>query len=200
MGDSAATKPSLLVRLRDARDGEAWSQFVEIYAPLVYGYLRKRGLQDSDAADLTQEVLASVAGAIQGFQYSPDRGSFRSWLLTIVQNQLCAFWRTRGRRTIGSGDTQLHAFLHEQPERQSGQATDWDGDYQRRLFQYAAERVRGHFQDSTWQAFWETAVEGRPVQEVARRLGLTHSAIYMARRRVIGRIKQQVKYVEEELP
>ena len=198
--DASATKPSLLIRLRDEHDGAAWSQFVEIYAPLVYGFLRKQGLQDSDAADLTQEVLASVTGAIKSFDYRPDRGSFRAWLLTIVKNELRGFWRKRHRQAIGTGDTQMAELLHQQPEPDNDDGSEWDGEYQKRLFQYAAERVRHSFQPSTWQAFWETAVEGRPVKQVAGRLGLSSSAIYMARRRVIGRIREQVKFVEGELP
>ena len=192
MIDSFATRPSLLIRLRDERDAAAWSQFVEIYGPLVYEFLRKRDLQDSDAADLTQEVLASVAGAIKAFDYSPDRGSFRGWLLRIVKNELYGFWRAQNRRTIGTGDTQMAEFLREQPATHNGDASVWEGEYQKRLFQYAAQRVRDNFQPSTWQAFWETAVEGQPISQVAERLGLTSSAIYMARRRVIGQIKEQV--------
>lgn len=198
--DSCATKPSLLIRLRDNRDVAAWSQFVDIYGPLVYEFLRKRDLQDSDAADLTQEVLASVASAIKTFDCSPDRGSFRGWLLTIVKNELCGFQRKRNRRTIGTGDTQMGEFLREQPDPHSDDASTWEGEYQKRLFQYVAEVVRDKFQPSTWQAFWETSVEGHPINEVADRLGLTRSAVYMARRRVISQIRERVKYVEGDLP
>jgi RNA polymerase sigma factor (sigma-70 family) len=200
MIDSSATKPSLLIRLRDERDAAAWSQFVEIYGPLMYEFLRKRSLQDSDAADLTQEVLASVASAIKTFDCSPDRGSFRGWLLRIVKNELNGFWRTRDRRAVGTGDTQMGEFLREQPEPHNGDASAWDEEYQKRMFQFAAERVRDNFQPSTWQAFWETTVEGQSINQVAKRLGLTNSAIYKARQRVIGQIKQQVKHVEGDLP
>jgi RNA polymerase sigma-70 factor (ECF subfamily) len=87
MADSPTTRPSLLVRIRDPQDSQAWTQFVEVYAPLVYGFARKHGLQDADAADVTQDVLRAVAGAAGRLEYDPQRGSFRGWLLTIVRNK-----------------------------------------------------------------------------------------------------------------
>ena len=82
-----ATRPTLLFRIRDARDHEAWGRFIDLYAPLVYGFLRKRGLQDADSADLTQDVLRQVAAAAKSLEYDAKRGSFRGWLFTIVQNR-----------------------------------------------------------------------------------------------------------------
>ena len=79
------TRVSLLVRIRDLRDSNAWGEFVEIYGPVVYDYGRRRGLQDADAADMTQDVLRSVAGTIGDFRYDPRRGSFRSWLFTVAR-------------------------------------------------------------------------------------------------------------------
>src|SRR5712664_284376 len=95
MADFPATRASLLVRLRDPHDGVAWGQFVDLYAPLVYGYVRKQGLQDADAADLCQEVLTAVAGAVGRLEYDPQRGAFRNWLFTIVRRRL-ADWRAAG--------------------------------------------------------------------------------------------------------
>jgi RNA polymerase sigma-70 factor (ECF subfamily) len=84
MAQSDVTRPSLLVRIRDAHDREAWDQFVEIYAPLVYQMARRRGLQDADAADLTQDVLRSISGAVGRLDYDRCRGTFRSWLFTVI--------------------------------------------------------------------------------------------------------------------
>src|SRR5437764_15234745 len=97
MNPSPHTRPSLLVRLRDTADHEAWRQLVELYAPLVYRFLRRRGLQDADAADLTQEVLRSVASAIDSFEYDPRRGSFRGWLFTVARNKLHSFLKRQQR-------------------------------------------------------------------------------------------------------
>ena len=109
MIDSQTTRQSLLLRIRNERDADSWSQFVTAYAPLVHGFLRKRGLQDADASDLTQEVLARVAAAIKGFEYNPDEGSFRGWLFTIVENCRRRFAAQQRPGQRGSGDARVHA-------------------------------------------------------------------------------------------
>src|SRR5205809_4217227 len=113
MAKAHPTRPSLLVRLRDARDGVAWSEFVEVYAPLVYGYARKQGLQDADAADLSQEVLRAVAGAVGRLEYDPRRGAFRNWLFTIVRRKLSNWRAAQGNRVRGSGDSATHQLLEQ---------------------------------------------------------------------------------------
>src|SRR3954466_1296013 len=105
MADAPPTRPSLLVRLRDASDHRAWSEFAAVYAPLIHGFARKHGLQDHDAADLTQEVLARVARAVRGLAYDPRRGSFRGWLFTIVHRKLIDFAAGRRRHPQGTGDS-----------------------------------------------------------------------------------------------
>src|SRR5713101_4906191 len=111
MQESPATRASLLVRLRDGGDAGAWREFVHLYAPIIYGYARKRGLQDADAADLMQEVFRSVAGAAGRLNYDPSRGSFRSWLYTVTRNKLYSFLNGRRRQVLGSGDSDAHLRL-----------------------------------------------------------------------------------------
>ena len=91
MADALLTRASLLVRLRDPKDRAAWQQFVELYGRLVYGFVRQRGLQDADAADLTQEVFLAVAQAAGRWQYDPRQGSFRGWLYGITRHKLARF-------------------------------------------------------------------------------------------------------------
>src|SRR5918911_4262586 len=105
MAQFPPTWASLLVRLRDPRDGPAWGEFVDLYAPLVYGYLRKQGLQDADAADLCQDVLAAVAGAVGRLEYDPAKGAFRNWLFTVVRRKLLNWRDSRKRRAHGTGDS-----------------------------------------------------------------------------------------------
>jgi RNA polymerase sigma factor (sigma-70 family) len=198
MGDAPATRQSLLVRLRDVRDEGAWAQLVEIYAPLVYGYARKQGLQDADAADLTQDVLQAVAGAIRRLDYDPGRGSFRGWLFTIARNKLRNFLAALKRPGRGTGDSDALHRLEELPAREEDQATWWDEEYERRVFAWAAEEVRSHFSESTWQAFWQTAVEGRTGPEVARELRMSVAAVYLAKGRVMARLKQLIRETLEE--
>jgi RNA polymerase sigma factor (sigma-70 family) len=193
MGDSPCTRPSLLVRLRDARDHDAWRQFVEVYGPLIYGYARKQGLQDADAADLMQETLGVVAGAIKQLQYDPARGSFRGWLFTVVRNRLFTFQTRQVRAARGTGDTSAQHRLEEVPGGETDPAALWDEEYERRRFAWAAERVRGQVQPATWQAFWQTAVEGRSGQETATALGMNVAAVYLAKSRVMARLKEEIR-------
>ena len=197
MTQSDATRPSLLVRIRDARDREAWGQFVEVYAPLVYDMARRRGLQDADAADLTQDVLRSVAGAIGRLDYDPRRGTFRSWLFTVTRNALNTFFEAQRRVPRGSGDSAVQDWLANQPD-SADESVVWDREYERRLLDVAAEQVRLEFEDATWQAFWRTAVEGRPAREVAEGLGMSVGAVYIARSRVLSRIKEKVAQLRDE--
>jgi len=195
MADAEPTRPSLLLRIRDPRDAGAWRQFGELYEPLIYGYARKHGLQDADAADLTQDVMRLVAGAVRGLDYDPACGSFRGWLFTVVRNQLRKFVHHQERPGRGTGDTDAQRLLEEQPAPEEEQAS-WDAEYGRRLFAYAAEVVRGDFQEATWQAFWQTAVEGRPAKLVAEELGLSVAAAYLAKGRVMARLKEQIRVLE----
>src|SRR5687767_1903259 len=101
MSKSPETRPSLLVRIRDARDHAAWGEFVEVYAPLVHAYARSRGLQDADAADVAQEVLQAVATHAGRFDYQPDRGTFRGWLFQVTLNKLRRMTAPRKGKAIG---------------------------------------------------------------------------------------------------
>jgi RNA polymerase sigma-70 factor (ECF subfamily) len=198
MSDSPTTRPSLLVRLRDPGDRLAWAQFVEIYAPVVYGFARKHGLQDADAADVTQEVLRAVSVSAKKLEYDPGRGSFRGWLFTVARNKLRNFLGREKRPDQGSGHPDALNLLNQQPAREEDQAAIWEQEYERRLFIWAADQVREDFQDSTWKAFWQTAVDGKSGKEVAATLGMTVAAVYLAKGRVMARLKEQIQEIQEE--
>ena len=198
MAESVTTRPSLLARIKDTGDRQAWAEFVDIYAPLIYGFAQKQGLQEADAADLTQEVLGAVARSAARLDYDPARGTFRGWLFTVVRNELCNFAAARKRQQAGSGDTDMKRRLEQQPAPSADDAAAWESDYERRLFALACEQVRRDFQESTWQAFWLTAIRGRSGKEVAGILGMTTAAVYLAKRRVIARIRQQIDYLRAE--
>jgi RNA polymerase sigma-70 factor (ECF subfamily) len=196
MATPPLTRPSLLVRIRDAGDREAWQQFVEVYAPLVYAFARRRGLQDADAADLTQDVLQAVAGASKRLAYDPRRGTFRSWLYTVARNKLHNFLVARRRHAHIDGDPASQELLDELPAPDPQEADQWEQEYERRLFDWAAEQVRGHFHEMTWQAFWRTAVEGQSAGETAAALGLSVGAVYIAKSRVLARLREQIQQLQ----
>jgi RNA polymerase sigma-70 factor (ECF subfamily) len=183
------------MRIRDAADGEAWQQFVALYAPLVYRLARKRGLQDADAADVTQEVFHKVSITIQNLDYDPRRGSFRGWLLTLARNGLCDFLARRKQQLQRGGGTATLAMLEELLGQDEEEAL-WERDYEQRVFEWAVEQVRPCFKEPTWQAFWQTAVEGKSGEEVAQALGMTVGAVYVAKCRVRSRLRAEIQELE----
>jgi RNA polymerase sigma-70 factor (ECF subfamily) len=198
MGEPPATRPSLLLRLRDPEDQEAWRQFVDLYAPLIYQFGRKRGLQDADAADLTQVVLQALTQCLPGLSYDPRQGTFRGWLFAVVRNQLHKLLAQQRRLLQGTGATGTQDLLEQQPAREDLEAVLWEQEYERQLFVWAADQVRGHFEDASWQAFWRTAVEGQSAREAAQGLGMTLGAIYTAKSRVLDRIRKVIQRFQLE--
>lgn len=197
MTHSPETQPSLLVRLRIAGDELAWSQFVDLYGPLIYAYLRRQGLQDADVADLTQDVLRQVSAAVKTFEYDPRQGTFRGWLFTVVRNRLRTYWQREVGRGQGEGGSAAFAKIHAVADHAPDAAAEWDAAFERQLFHYAAETIRADFSETTWQAFWRTAVEGQAGRDVAGQLQLTPAAVYLARSRVLQRLKEQVRQLTE---
>jgi RNA polymerase sigma factor (sigma-70 family) len=197
VADLPATRPSLLVRLRDPHDADAWRQFVQVYGPAVYGYARKRGLQDADAADVMQEVLRSVMKAIGRLEYGTRQVSFRAWLFTLAHHRVCDFLARRTSPAQGTGDTAMIDLLEQQPA--PAEDTElWDDECSHTRFAWAAERVRACVPATSWQAFWQTAVEGARAKEVAQRLGITVTMVYLAKSRVMARIKEQLEECEPD--
>ena len=197
MAESPPTRPSLLVRLRDPRDQDAWRTFLDVYAPLIYGFGRKNGLQDADAADLTQAVLQAVSAGIGRLDYDPARGTFRGWLFGVARNQL-GKWRRGQRQPRASGDTEERDRLAELPAPADDASAWWEHEYKRQCFLVSAQRVRPQVADASWQAFWQTAVEGRAPGDVAAELGLTVGALYTAKSRVLALIKKTIQALAEE--
>jgi RNA polymerase sigma-70 factor (ECF subfamily) len=196
MDDSLATRRSLIVKLRDPADGSAWQEFVAVYEPLVYRLARRKGLQDADANDFCQEVLRAVAGAVG--RWDPDRGSFRAWLSRIARNLLVNFLTRPRHRRLGSGSTSVQELLEAEVAPDPEATCLFQVEYRRRLFHWAAEENEGDFASATWAAFWQTALEGRPPGEVAVELGLSVGAVYVARSRVLARLKKRIEQRENE--
>ena len=195
MSAGQSTRPSLLLRLRDAHDEAAWSQFVAIYTPLIFAFCRGRGLSETDAADVAQEVLRAVAGAIPQFTYDPGRSSFRNWLFTVVRSKMNNFFAVQARQPRLAGDTTLRQFVEGEPDRAIEET--WQREYQANLVRWAAGQIQSEFKAQTWDAFWRTAIQGETAETVAGELGLTLNALYIARSRITNRLKQTIQTIEE---
>jgi RNA polymerase sigma factor (sigma-70 family) len=187
---SPVTRASLLVRIKDPRDNHAWNQFAEVYLPMVHRYCLRRGLQDADATDASQDVMNAVSRAVAKFEYDPAHGSFRDWLFVVVRSKLNNFFHKQARRERGTGRTSMQQILSAQPAAE--ETIQWDDDCRRQLFEWAAKRARAEFKDSTWKAFYMSAVEAKPTGEITRATGLSAGAIYIAKSRVLARLRQLV--------
>jgi RNA polymerase sigma-70 factor (ECF subfamily) len=186
------TRVSLLLRLPSAADAQAWHEFVSIYEPFIYQFGRRSGLQDADALELVQNVMLAVAKAIGRWQPDADRGKFRTWLLRIAQNQLIDAAARFRRQAVAKGGTSMLDLLAAHPARDF-----WSSDqvrvlHRKELFRWAADRVKDTVKQATWQAFWMTSILDQPVEEVARRLHLSVGAVYIARSRVLAKLREEI--------
>jgi RNA polymerase sigma factor (sigma-70 family) len=192
------TRHSLVLRLRNLDDEAAWAEFVQLYEPLVYRLARRKGLQEADAYDLCQEVFRAVAGAIGRWDPDPGKGRFRAWLFRIARNLLVNFLVRQRHQVAGSGRTSIQEMLEARPADDAQAEAEFAIEFRRRAFRWVAQRVQGEFTESTWQAFWQTGVEGRPVAVVAAELGLSAGAVYVARSRVLARLRDAVTRLADD--
>jgi RNA polymerase sigma-70 factor (ECF subfamily) len=186
------TRQSLILRLPDGGDVEAWDQFVSIYGPLVYRLARAKGFQDADAREIVQEVLVTVSKAVERWDPDPQLGRFRSWLFRIARNLMIKFLTRRRYRPIGSGDSGIAQLLEQHVESSPDETELFDLEYRREVFRWAAEQVQTQVKETTWRAFWMTAVENRSTNEVADRLGMSVGAVHIACSRVRSRLRDQI--------
>jgi RNA polymerase sigma-70 factor (ECF subfamily) len=184
--ETGSTSQSLLRRAQQ-QDPDAWQRLSRLYAPLVYGWARRAGLQSSDAADLGQEVFRTVASRIG--DYRRDGGSgFRAWLWGIARIKLKEHARRRAAEPQPIGGT--NALLGEVPEAES--AVFQKVEPQSRLVQRALEVIQVEFEEKTWQAFWRSAVDEQRTSNIADDLQMTPKAVRQAKYRVLRRVRQEL--------
>lgn len=185
-----ATSLSLLQRV-GANDQQAWQQFVKLYAPLVYSWLREAGLQAADMADVSQEVFQVVHRKISTFE--PHRrpvGGFRAWLWGIVRLKLLEFWHLQNHQGIGTGGSSAYRRLQRITDSEAEPESTNGLNVRQLLLGNAVSIVRGHFDPRTWQAFWKMAVHGYKAREVGEELQMTAKAVRQAKFRVTVRIRE----------
>ena len=189
------TRVSLLLRIKDPADRDAWEEFVEIYRPIIYRMARKRGLQDADAQDLAQRVLGSVAAAIEGWEHDPSRARFSTWLGTVTRNAIIDTVR-RIKPDASAGGSSMLQQLNRLPQSDDAAAAEIDREYRRQLFRRAAAAIRDEFESVTWDAFWLTTIEDVSASDAACELQKGIGSIYAARSRVMRRLREKVGQLE----
>ena len=187
---SGSTSSSLIARLR-ARDPTAWERLCELYGPLVYRWARSAGLQDTDAADIVQDVFQAVASGIESFRHDSPGDSFRGWLWGITRNKLHDHFRRRAGRPVATGGTDANEQLMQVPEAPHEASSATLGT-DAALVHRALEVIRVEFEDRTWQAFWRLAIDAQPAADIARDLGMTPRAVRQAKYRVLQRLRAEL--------
>jgi RNA polymerase sigma-70 factor (ECF subfamily) len=180
------TPVSLLEQLRRSRDEAAWTRFVRLYSPLLFGWARQAGLDEDAAGDLVQDVFVVLLRELPRFEYNPAH-SFRAWLKTVVLNR----WRNQRKR---QGQAPAHggdAFLADVPA--PDDSLFEEQEHRRQLLRSALELLRDEFQAATWKAFHEHGMNGRPAAEVAAELAMTVGSVYAAKCRVLGRLREHLR-------
>jgi RNA polymerase sigma-70 factor (ECF subfamily) len=188
------TRPSLIVRLTGKRNELAWREFLAVYEPFLRRLIGRQGVPARHVPDVTQQVLAAIARSVEGWEDDGKGASFRRWLSRVARNTVIKFMTRERKQVGGRGGTDFVELLHNVP--------DEPPESDRRAYEYelilwAAEQVKGEFRDTSWKAFWATLIEGQPVAQVARDLGVTPGSIYMSRSRIMARIRAKVKEVDE---
>lgn len=190
---SSGSTSRSLVRRAAANDPAAWQRLSQVYGPLVYQWCRHCGLQPDDASDVVQEVFRALARSLNTFRSDQPGDSFRAWLWTITHNKLLDHHRSRQRRPQAIGGSTAHQELQELPE-----IAPEDSDEPHRqqvrseLAQRALALMQQDFEERTWQAFWKTAVEQKTAPQAAAELGTTVAAVYMAKSRVLRRLREEL--------
>ena len=193
-----STSLGLLERIK-ALDQAAWERMVSLYSPLVYRWCRQAGLQAADAADVGQEVFRSVARKIADFRREREGDTFRGWLRTITRNKIRDSFRRRRSELAGVGGFEAQQHLLQVRSAVWDESDDsCDEDDRKILYRRVVELVHREFAQRTWQAFWLVTVDEERPADVARSLGMSVNAVYLAKSRVLRRLREELAGLIEE--
>lgn len=197
MNELPQTRQSLLLEL-GKRSDDAWSEFLVVYENALVRFCRAKGLQDADARDVTQDVLAAVHRRIPTWNPDASKGSFRAWLFRVARNISVDEIHRRAKRATASGDSQVAEFLSQLPDGSEDQQSAFEAEYRRSLFDWASNQVKSEVRDVTWKSFCMTAVDGQKAEQVAATLGIPVGSVYTAKCRVVARIRSKIQEMDDE--
>jgi RNA polymerase sigma-70 factor (ECF subfamily) len=185
------TSLSLLERLRHSPENESWTRLADLYTPLIRSWLRRYDVQDSDANDLVQEVLLAVSKNLGKFEHAGHPGAFRGWLKGILVNRLRNFWRARNRRPQARADSKIDERLAELDDPASEMSQIWNRQHDQYVLRQLVALAEPHFAPATWKAFCRVALDGERADVVARELEISLNAVFIAKSRVLNRLRQE---------
>ncbi|MFN7876557.1 MAG: RNA polymerase sigma factor [Pirellula sp.] len=186
------TRASLIVRLRDQEDRDAWDEVMAIYGPLVLRMALRQGLQRADADDVVQQVFIATFQSVEKWLEQPERGRFRNWLIGIGRNVALNMLNRKPKGGIGVGGTEGHDKLDRLKASEDELTSEFDIEYQREVYRWAAQKVQVDVDPKTWEAFRLTHVDGVSISEAAKLLGVGVGQVYVARSRVMKRLQNLV--------
>jgi RNA polymerase sigma-70 factor (ECF subfamily) len=191
------TSPSLLEQLRAGPQEEAWRKLVGLYAPMLYGWIHRYSIQSSDADDLVQEVLSTLVRELPQFQYDPERGSFRSWIRTILANRIKEFFRARQSLAQPAGGSGGPMHLDQLADPNSDLSRVWNEEHDRHVAHTLLNVIRTDFEPKTWHAFERTTLHGAKAADVATELGMSANAVFIAKSRVLRRLRREMQEISK---
>ncbi len=180
-----STHTSLLVRLRSSEDSVAWNRFVKLYSPLVHYWVSRLGVEPQHRFDVCQEVFLVLVNRSSWLGTSRPT-SFRAWLHTVTANKCHDLRRKQQRKCEPESRADLDRELPDPNDHLSEQ------EYRSYLSRAALQLMQDCFSETTWRACWEHVANGRPAPEVARELGISVNSVYLARGRVLKRLRQEL--------
>lgn len=185
------TSATLLARLKDGRDEDAWSRLNELYAPLIRTWAERLGVRGADADDLVQDVLTVVVRRFPEFVH-PDRpGAFRGWLRAIAANCAREAWRARRLSPVAPGGTDFGSYLARLEDPADDLSREWDREHDVYVTRRLLERIKGDFEAKTWELFRKFVLEGLPADKVAAAYGTSPNTVYIAKSRVLARLREE---------
>jgi RNA polymerase sigma factor (sigma-70 family) len=187
----SVTSATLLERLRDARDAEAWGRLVELYTPLIRGWAERLNVRGADADDLVQEVMAVVVRRFPEFVHPEKPGAFRGWLRAIAANCARTLWKSRKVHPAAPGGTDFGSYLARLEDPTDDFARAWEREHDLHITRKLLDRIKGDFEARTWEMFARFVLDGLSAEEVASETGTTPNAVYIAKSRVLSRLREE---------
>jgi RNA polymerase sigma-70 factor (ECF subfamily) len=199
--NSLATQASLLERLKDLEDQGSWQEFYATYRKLIFSFAIKHGLTGTEAEEVVQETVITVARNLPEFQYDPNRCSFKSWLFKLT------LWRIRDQiRKRHPQDTSIHRNPGETDrtstiERIPGPEDEhlgalWEEEWKKDIFERALDKLKAQVEGKQFQIFDLYALQEWPARKVAQSLGVSVARVYVTKHRLSSLLEKEIRRLQ----